>query len=425
MNNYIPRVLDEKIKFKLQTIGCLVIVGPKMSGKSTTGLMFSNSSIFMQDSQTYDFNYILAKNDPKNFLNKKPPLLIDEWQEIPFIWDSIRHEIDFRNKNGQFIITGSHTPIDRSVIRHSGTGRFVEIFLSTMTLFETRDSNGEISLNELFDNKKIKFDQNKTDIFDIAYYICRGGWPAAAIQLNKKIALEVSKNFYEGIINYDILYVDNVKRDSSRLNHLLRSISRNVSTTAKFQLLKRDMEEIENVTINIDTVSDYVKALKKLYLIEEIPCWNTKLRSKTSISSSPVRYLVDSSIATAALKISPNDLLKDFETLGLLFENLCIHDLKVYIESLGGEIFHYRDSSGDEIDAVVKLPDGRWGAIEIKLGKNIETIDRAAEKLKKIVNKFDLDHINKPSFLMILTGISETYIREDGIYVIPITKLKN
>lgn len=423
MFKYIPRICDDILDFKLKTTGAVCIKGTKWCGKSTTSQQFAKSAVFMQDTSLLEQNISLAKVNPTKFLEGDTPKLIDEWQVIPFIWDAIRFEIDKRDEFGQFILTGSSVPPDSDEIMHSGIGRITNLVMRPMTLFESNDSTGEVSLKDLFGNPdKIEGTSDKS-LDDLFYLICRGGWPRA-INQKPEIALEQSIQFYEMLVQSDMSKVDGVKRSPERVDSLLRSLSRNIATPATIKNIRRDMEQnAEPAVLNVDTVSSYIEALKKLYIVEDLQAWNPNLRSGSAIRTTPTRYFVDPSIATSALHVGPQDLINDLKTAGLLFESMCIRDLRVYMDLLKGSVYHYRDSSGLEVDSVVHLKNGSYGLIEIKLFDS-DRIDEGAKNLKKLASLINTEKMKEPSFLMVLTGTKFAYKREDGVFVVPLTCLK-
>lgn len=356
-------------------------------------------------------NITLADINPSLLLSGENPRLIDEWQLAPKLWDAIRFEIDHRKKEGQFILTGSSVPGDISEISHTGTGRFAWLTMRTMSLFESGESNGNVSLKELFENSKDISGINKLDIGDIAFLCCRGGWPRS-IFMKQEIALDQAFDYYDAVVNSDISRVDGISRNPERVKNLMRSYARNIGTGASLETIKNDMINNDSVSLDTDTIFNYINALKKIFVIEEMPTWNPNLRSKTAIRTSETRCFIDSSIATSALGLGPKDLINDLNTFGFIFESLCIRDLRVYAESINGKVYHYRDASNLECDAVIHLRDGSYGLVEIKLGGD-KLIKEGCENLKKLSNKIDTKRQKKPSFLMVLTGTDKyAYKRE-------------
>lgn len=418
---YLKRFSDKTLRERLEGRGAVLVQGPKWCGKSTTAEKAAKTVIYMQDPNTKEQNINLAKADPHYFLKGKTPLMIDEWQIIPFIWDAIRFEVDKRDKFGQFILTGSVTPISTDDITHSGIGRISKFTMRPMTLFESLDSTGEVSLKDLFDGKtNIKGKSEKT-LQDLSFLLCRGGWPKAIGQ-KKNIALMQAQSYYEELLETDFKKVDGISRDKKRLELLLRSYARNISTQANLTTLKDDVKVNDSDSINEDTIASYISALEKLFVIENLEAWNPNLRSKTAIRTSNTRHFVDPSVATSALGITPDDLMNDLNTYGLLFEDMCIRDLRVYAETLGGNVYHFRDKNGLEADAVIHLRNGKYGLCEAKLFSN-DNIDEGAENLLKLKSKIDTTKMKEPSFMMVITGGPYAYQREDGVLVVPLACL--
>jgi predicted AAA+ superfamily ATPase len=348
------------------------------------------------------------------------PRLLDEWQVAPVLWDAVRFEVDKKNKIGQFILIRSSVPKD-NVTSNTGTGRISRLLMRTMSLYESKDSNGSVSLESLFNGINDIASFSNLTIENIAYLITRGGWPASIKTSSEKIALKQISNYVESVINQDISKVDGIEKNPNRVRQLLKSLSRNISTMATMKTIKNDMAENE-MTLSEKTISQYLNALRRIYVIEDLPAWTPSLRSKTSIRTSAKRHFVDPSIATAVLRLNNNTLLHDFETFGLLFESLCIRDLRIYAQSLDGEVYHYHDKNGLEADGIIWLHDGRWAAVEVKMGS--KEIENAAKNLIKLAKNIDTKKMQKPSFLMILTGTELAYKRNDGVYVIPLGCLK-
>ena len=422
MKNYKKRIADEILQKKLKGKGAVLIEGPKWCGKTTTAEQIAKSILYMANPENKEQNLMLADINPSLLLKGNTPRLIDEWQIAPKIWDAIRFEIDHRKNEGQFILTGSAVPADKNLITHSGTGRFAFLLMRPMTLYESLESNGSVSLKDLFTNKNIN-GINNLSLEDIAYLCCRGGWPRS-ISMEKEIALEQAFDYYDATINSDISKVDGIHREPTRVKNLIKSYARNIGSGASTQVLKNDMINNDSFSLDNDTVLSYINALKKIFVIEEAPAWNPNLRSKTAIRTSNTRYFVDPSIAVAALGIGPEDLINDLNTFGFVFENLCVRDLRVYAESLNGSLYHYRDACL-ECDAVIHLRNGDYGLIEIKLGGD-KLIEEGANNLIKLKNKLDTTKMKSPAFLMILTGVGNyAYKRKDNIYVVPIGCLKN
>ena len=425
MKQYRPRIADGMLRRRLMGVGAVLIQGPKWCGKTTTAEQQAKSVVYMDDPEYMEQNVELASLSPKKLLAGATPRLIDEWQLAPQLWDAARFEIDHRDGEGQFIFTGSAVPADTDKIHHSGTGRFAWLTMRTMSLYESGESSGEVSLGDLFSNSGADiFGTNNLNIDSIAWLICRGGWPRATT-INKEVALDMAYRYYEAVINNDISRVDNVKRDAERTKRILRSIARNQCAQISVNTICADVENNDSVSANRLTIASYIEALKKIFVLEDSLAWNPNLRSKTAIRSSETRYFSDPSIGIAALGVGPNDLINDLSTMGLFFESMCVRDLRVYADALEGSIYHYRDSKGLECDAVLHLRNGSYGLIEIKLGgeKNIE---EGAKNLKLLASKIDTTKMKAPSFLMILTGTTKYAIRrEDGVYVVPIGCLKD
>ncbi|UTD13328.1 ATP-binding protein [Treponema denticola] len=424
MKEYRVRIVDDMLKDKLESKGAVVIEGPKWCGKTTTAMQVAGSILRMDEPSKRETNIQMSEIDPGRLLKGKTPRLIDEWQIAPKLWDAARYEVDTRGEEGQFILTGSAVPIESREITHSGTGRFTWLMMRPMSLFESGDSTGEVSLNQLFENPNVIDGMNNLSIEKLAFLICRGGWPHA-VGMKEKPALLQAEDYYEAVIKSDINRADGVSKNPERVKRLMRSFARNQGTQISNTMLRDDIISNDTESLNEDTIASYINALKNIFVVEDMPAWNPNLRSKTSIRSSDTRYYVDPSIAVAALGIGPKDLTNDLNTMGLLFETLCVRDLRVYAESIGGNVLHYRDKSGLECDTVIHLKNGRYGLAEIKLGGQ-KFIEDAAENLKSLSNKIDTSKMPAPSFLMIVIGIGEfAYKREDGIFIVPIGCLKN
>lgn len=425
---YLPRICENTLEKMLKLSGCVWIQGPKWCGKTTTAKLFAKSIINMHDENKIISNKLLAERNPNEFLNKTPPLLIDEWQEIPFIWNSIRYQIDERENNkGQFIITGSTLPLSNTSLKHSGLGRINRMIMRPLSLYESQDSKGFISLSDLFDNKlENAFYDFDISLEEIAFFICRGGWPESVLQEKQSDALFLTRQYYNNLIKTDIILNSNKKENKSNFVHaIIKSYSRNcASQSASLTTLKKDIGKFENINISDQTINRYLQKLKDVFIIEEMESWSPKLRSKSVVRNSKNKYLMDPSIAASALNVNPNNLINDLNTFGILFENMCVRDLRIYVEKLDGQVFHYRDKNGLEIDSIIVLPDGRYALVEIKLGST-EGIESAAKNLKNLENILDTTYLSKPSFLMILTAGNTSYQREDNIYVVPITLLKD
>ncbi|MBQ6875383.1 MAG: ATP-binding protein [Lachnospiraceae bacterium] len=421
---YKKRIADELIKKKLKGKGAVLVEGPKWCGKTTTAEELSKSRLYMSKPDSMKQNIMLADVNPSLLLVGEVPRLIDEWQIAPKLWDAVRYEVDHRNEEGQFILTGSAVPVNFDAIYHTGTGRFARVLMRPMSLFESGESNGSVRIAELFNAPENIGAINSLDLQKIAFLVCRGGWPRATFQ-EDEVALEQAYDYYDAIVNQDISRVDGVKRDVQRVKTLMRSYARNQGAQVSNAVLKADMQANDVDSLDEDTVMSYVNALKKIFVVEDMPAWNPNIRSKTAIRTSDTRYYIDPSIAAAALGIGPNDLICDLETYGLLFETMCVRDLRVYADALGGSVYHYRDKTGLECDAVVHLRNGSYGLVEIKLGGE-DAIRHGIATLKALAGKIDTDKMKAPSFLMVLTGVGDyAYRREDGVYVVPVGCLRD
>lgn len=424
MEEYRKRIVDTILQDKLEAKGAVLIEGPKWCGKTTTAAQQAASILRMDNPSEKEQNLSLAKINPLRLLKGDSPRLIDEWQLAPTLWDTIRYEVDQRSKMGQFILTGSAVPPDTKEITHSGTGRFSWLMMRPMSLFESGDSSGEVSLQELFSGNLDADGENQNDIEKLAFLICRGGWPGA-IDLNEKAALQQAFDYYDGVVKSDINRADGNNKNVERVKRIMRSFARNQGSQIANTVITNDILANDSSSVNEDTVHTYIEALKKIFVIEDMTAWNPNLRSKSAIRTSDTRYYVDPSIAVASLGVGPEDLINDLNTYGLFFETLCVRDLRVFAESLDGSVYHYRDNTGLECDAVVHLRNGKYGLIEIKLGGDT-LINEGAENLKKLAEKIDTTKMKNPSFLMVLTGIGQyAYKREDGVLVVPIGCLKN
>ena len=426
MKEYKNRIADQILADKLEAMGAVLIEGPKYCGKTTLATQQAKSILYMADPETKSQNLAMAQTNIKRLLQGETPRLIDEWQLAPQFWDAVRNEVDKRDEDGQFMLTGSAVPPKQEEIFHSGTGRMSWLKLRTMSLWESGDSSGDVSLGALFKNADSVDGASKIDIDQLAFLTCRGGWPKATLKKSKKAALLQAKEYYEAVYRYDISRVDDVERDPELTKRLMRSYSRNQGSQASAGTILADIRANESDELSENTIYSYIKALKKIFVIEDSLAWNPNLRSKTAIRTSDTRYFIDPSIATAALGLGPDDLINDLNTFGLLFETLCVRDLRVYADALGGTVYHYRDKSNLECDAVVHLENGSYGLIEIKLGGDT-LIKEGAENLQLLANKLDTTKMKKPSFLMVLTGVGDyAYKRpEDGVLVVPIGCLKD
>ena len=426
MKEYKNRIADQILADKLEAMGAVLIEGPKYCGKTTLATQQAKSILYMADPETKSQNLAMAQTNIKRLLQGETPRLIDEWQLAPQFWDAVRNEVDKRDEDGQFMLTGSAVPPKQDEIFHSGTGRMSWLKLRTMSLWESGDSSGDVSLGALFKNADSVDGASKIDIDQLAFLTCRGGWPKATLKKSKKAALLQAKEYYEAVYRYDISRVDDVERDPELTKRLMRSYSRNQGSQASAGTILADIRANESDELSENTIYSYIKALKKIFVIEDSLAWNPNLRSKTAIRTSDTRYFIDPSIATAALGLGPDDLINDLNTFGLLFETLCVRDLRVYADALGGTVYHYRDKSNLECDAVVHLENGSYGLIEIKLGGDT-LIKEGTENLQLLANKLDTTKMKKPSFLMVLTGVGDyAYKRpEDGVLVVPVGCLKD
>ena len=421
---YKTRIADRLLLQKLAGKGAVLLEGPKWCGKTTTAEQVAKSILYMSEPGKTEQNKQLAKLNPALLLRGEKPRLIDEWQVAPVLWDSIRFEADHNTDLGLFILTGSSVPADMSEVIHSGTGRIGWLKMRTMSLWESGESSGDISLENLFSSPVTISGISTSDLEKIAYITCRGGWPLA-LSMEDKVALDQAFDYIDAVEKRDISQVDGINRDSGRTHRLLRSYARHQGAQASYGTIKADLIANESDTLNEDTIASYINALKKLFVIEDSEAWNPNLRSKSAIRTSDTRYFIDPSIATAALGLGPEDLLNDLETFGLMFETLCIRDLRIYAEALNGKVFHFRDRNGLECDAVIHLRNGSYGLVEIKLGGD-DLIEKGADTLKELAMKIDFGRMKQPSFLMVLTATGPyAYRREDGIYVVPIGCLKD
>lgn len=425
MTEYRPRIIDYILKRKLAGIGAVLIEGPKLCGKTTSAEHIAESILYMAKPDEMEQNIKIADLKPSLLLDGNTPRLIDEWQAAPKLWDAVRFEVDHRGKVGQFILTGSAVPVNRDEIFHSGTGRVAWLKMRTMSLFESGESDGSVSMANLFSGDKDIAAKNPIDDIEmIAYLASRGGWPTT-LDLEKDLALEHVYDYIKAVVEIDISRVDNVKRDSERAKTLMKVYARCQGNQVTAEAIKQDMLANDSDRLDTDTVFSYINALKKIFVIEDMPAWNPNIRSKTAIRTSDTRYFADPSIAVAALGLGPNDLVNDLKTFGFIFETMCVRDLRVYADSLNGQIYHYRDKSGLECDAVIHLRDGKYGLVEIKLGGE-DSIEHGATTLKTLRDKIDTDKMNPPSFLMVLVGKGTyAYRREDGVYVVPVGCLRD
>lgn len=423
MSEYKKRIADEILRKRLGAIGAVLIEGPKWCGKTTTAMQQANSILFMQDSSNAAMINQMADIGPKLLLEGDTPRLLDEWQVAPELWDAVRFEVDMRNAPGQFILTGSAVPMLKSTA-HTGTGRIWRMTMRPMSLYESGDSTGEVSLEALFLGKFNDVVKNKLDFDDISYLICRGGWPMA-MQQTKEDALMNAYAYYDGIVNSDLSRADGVLRNPQNVDLLLRSYARMIGSQSTLTNIRAYMKTVDEQELDINTVRSYIETLKKIFVVEELSGWNPNIRSKNAIRTSPTRYFVDPSIAVAALNLGPGNLANDLNTMGFFFENMCIRDLRVYADGLNGSLYKYRDKYGLECDAVLTLRNGQYALIEIKLG-GTKAVEEGAEALNKLEKLITEKGYNPPTFKMIITGNNPYgYRRKDGIYQIPIGCLKN
>ena len=417
---YRPRIADQMLEARLRRKGAVLIEGPKWCGKTTTAERQAASVLYMADPARRRQNIQAANLNANQLLAGSTPRLIDEWQIAPSLWDSVRFEVDQRGGYGHFILTGSSVPPSMDEIFHSGAGRFAKLKMRTMSLYESGDSTGEVSLAKLFSggNEQI-FGNSNIDINRLAFLICRGGWPGA-LSLANDDALAQAFDYYDVVCETDISRADNVERNPQRVRLLMRSYARHQGTMASVGTILSDLKSNEASQLSDNSIYDYIKALKKIFVVEDMPAWNPNLRSKSAIRTSDNRYFTDPSIAVAALGAGPSDLVNDLETMGLLFETLAIRDLRVYADALDGQVYHYRDKRGVECDAVVHLRNGSYGLIEIKLGGD-KLIEEGAMTLNKLSSDIDTTKMKSPAFMMVLTGVGDfPYKRDDGVWVVPI-----
>ena len=430
MSDYKKRVAEQNLADHLDAMGAVLIEGPKYCGKTTMAIQQANSVLLMSDPDHIEQNLSLARTNIRKLLEGETPRLIDEWQLAPQFWDAVRNEVDRRNADGQFILTGSAVPprptTEEEKIFHTGTGRISRLKLRTMSLYESGESTGDVSLSSLFEDAEKVEGTSHIDLDELAFLVCRGGWPKATLKENPKAALMQAKQYYKTVVGLDISRVDGVERNEELAKRLMRSYARNQGSQATLGTLLADLKNNEADTLTEYTIYSYINALKKIFVIEDSLAWNPNLRSKAAIRTSDTRYFTDPSIATAALGIGPKDLINDLNTFGLMFETLAVRDLRVYADAIDGTVYHYRDKSNLECDAVVHLENGSYGLVEIKLG-GAQLVREGAATLLELAGKLDTTKMKKPSFLMVLTGIGEyAYKRpDDGVLVVPIGCLKN
>ena len=419
---YYERLIEKEIERKLKSSGAVLVAGPKFCGKTTTCMKYQKSFVKLNTKQAI----AMARMNPGGVLDGETPRLIDEWQKAPDIWNQVKDDLDFHYEFGKYILTGSSTPADKTEVHHSGAGRITPVRMRPMSLWESKDSKGTVSLAELFKGgKPIPWDLNPDfSLSDIAHLICRGGWPISVLA-PKEIAIEITKNYYNGLFVFEDCENERFRNKNPEIMKMIvRSYARHISTEAAVSTIIADVRQSNERTMDTKTYNDYNEALNDIFIIEDMPAWNPNIRSKTSIRSTPTRHFVDTSIACRALGAGPEDLLHDLESFGLFFEDMAVRDLRIYSDVLGGEVRHYRDNAGLECDAVIHLENGSWGAVEIKLGGD-DLIEAGASSLKLLKAKIEEKSNEKsPSFLMVLTAVGGAYQREDGVFVVPINLLK-
>ena len=421
--SYRPRIVDSALKRKLRGKGAVLIEGPKWCGKTTTAEQVSKSTLSVDDPSTVNTNKILSEIDPERLLTGDHPRLLDEWQVAPKLWDAVRHHVDRHKGHGQFILTGSSVPADISETIHSGTGRFGWLVMRPMSLYESGDSTGDVSLASLFESQPISGCSN-LDLDRLTFLICRGGWPES-VDMDDDVALDQAFDYIDAVIRNDMSRVDNIRRDPQKVRMLLRSYARNQGTQISQASISADISSNDTEGVSEETVSEYLQALRKLYVIEDMKAWNPNLRSKTAIRTSDTRYFVDPSLAAASLRIGPQDLINNLNTTGFFVEALAVRDLRVYAESLDGDVYHYKDNLDNECDVVIHLRDGRYALLEVKLGGE-KLIDVGVKTLKDVLRRIDTDKMGKPAFMAIITGTERyAYRRDDGIIILPLGALKN
>lgn len=424
ISEYRHRIADRLLARKLEGKGAVLIEGAKWCGKTTTAEQLAKSIIYLSETGKVLQNQKLAKLNPAAILSGEKPRLIDEWQIAPTLWDGIRFEADHSNQLGLFILTGSSVPADMSEVIHSGTGRIGWLKMRPMSLYESGESTGEVSLGSLFSSPESITGKSQYDLDRMAFLTCRGGWPLA-VNMRDEIALDQAFDYIDAVEHRDISSIDGVNRNPSRVHRILRSYSRHQGASASYGTIKADLKANEGETLSEDTIGSYINALRNIFVIEDSEAWNPNLRSKSAIRASDTRYFTDPSIATAALGLGPSDLMNDLETFGLFFETLCVRDLRVYADVLSGKVYHFRDRTGLECDAVIHLRNGSYGLVEIKLGGD-DLIEHGAATLKELAGRIDTEHMKAPSFMMVLTAVGPyAYRREDGVYVVPASCLKD
>ena len=420
---YKRRVVDLLLAERLEEVDAVLIEGPKWCGKTTTALQQARSTVMLANPEVLLQSKSMIATSASHLLSGLVPRLFDEWQTLPELWDNIRYEVDVRNEEGQFILTGSAVPVESDKIVHTGTGRFAWITMRPMSLWESEESTGDVSLQALFDGDLAIQGENKHQLEDIAFMLCRGGWPSA-LERSTRAALRVASDYYDAVIKTDFVRVDNTLRSQNRSRMLLRSLARLQGTQTSIGVIRQDMLSNDDNTLAENTVASYIEALRKIFIVEDMPAWSTNLRSKTVIRTSPTRYFVDPSIAVAAMGISPKDLISDLKTYGFLFEAMAIRDLRVYADALDAKVYHYRDKDELECDVVMELRNGRYALIEIKLGGQ-DNVNLAAQQLQQLASKIDTARVGEPAFRMVLTAVGEkAFQMQDGTLVVPIGCLK-
>ena len=424
MTDYKHRIADDLLRRKLQGKGAVLVEGPKWCGKTTTAKQLSSSVLDLGDSSVLENSRILLQVNAGALLAGDTPRLLDEWQTLPSLWDMVRSEVDRRQSFSQFILTGSSVPVDQDAIHHSGTGRFGRIRMRPMSLWESGDSTGTVSLSDLFDGRSVEPQVNRLQLDQVAFLICRGGWPLATF-LEDDIALEQARDYFEAVYKVDVHRVDKIRRNSERTRLLMRSYARHQGQSVSLKKICDDIKENDNASISYETVSDYIDVLKKLFVVEDMPAWNPNIRSRAAIQSSDTRYFIDPSVATSALMVGPRDLMNDLKAMGMFFESMAVRDLRVYADLLDGNVFHFRDANGLECDAVLHRRNGTYGLIEIKLGGG-DLVEKGAQTLTKLSGKIDTEKMPEPAFLMVLTAVGDYSYRrpEDGVWVVPIGCLR-
>ena len=422
IDGYRNRVADQLLQDQLEAAGVVLVQGAKWCGKTTTAVHAAKSVLYMDDPRQLQNNLRLAETNPLTLLEGPAPRVIDEWQLAPQLWDAARFEVSRRGALGMLIFTGSAVPPDKSKITHTGTGRFASLTMRPMSLWESGESNGMLSLESLFEGVAQDVAAAEMDVERMAYLVCRGGWPQT-LKMKDRASLLQARNYVDAVCNSDITRVDGVGRNPALAHLLMRSYSRHQGGQVPVSTIVADLKENYNTEVSEATVASYINALKKIFVVEDMPAWSPNLRSKTAIRTSDTRYFVDSSIAAASLGIGPKDLLADFNTYGLLFETLAVRDLRVYAEALDGHVSHYRDRNGLECDAVVHLRNGKYGLVEVKIGGDT-LIEEGVKNLKSLSQKIDTDRMNEPSFMMVLTAIGDyAFRRSDGVWIVPIAAL--